>query len=147
MPAIARIAAAMPADAELRIVLEVADRLEEQPVISQAFTNVTWPHRDGGVGRDNRRVGTQHPQCRTGLRCRNLCLGRLRTDRGPRHPVLHERRESQRASKLHNNNVGGRYFLFRLSPLLLPRTASNVPIPQALRLPIMPMDLRLLGLS
>ncbi|MFS8046382.1 hypothetical protein QD461_11590 [Rhizobium sp. BR 314] len=130
----------MPADAELRIILEVAERFEEQPLTSEAFINVTWPRRDGGAGRNNPRVGTQLRQGRTGLRCGNLCLGRLRTDRGLRHPVLHERRESQRASKLHNNNVGGRYLLFRLSPLLPPRTASSAPFPRALRLPIMPID-------
>lgn len=47
LPAIARIAAAMPAEAELRIILEVADRLEEQPLPSATSMNVTWLHRNG----------------------------------------------------------------------------------------------------
>lgn len=47
LPAIARIAAAMPANAELRVILEVADRLEEQPLTSDAAMNITWLHRDG----------------------------------------------------------------------------------------------------
>jgi NADPH-dependent ferric siderophore reductase len=49
LPAIARIAAAMPAEAELRIFLEVADRLEEQPLTSKAAMNLTWLHRNGAA--------------------------------------------------------------------------------------------------
>ncbi|MBB3610903.1 siderophore-interacting protein [Rhizobium sp. BK602] len=47
LPAIARIAASLPADTELRIYLEVADEHEEQPLTSSASTNVTWLHRNG----------------------------------------------------------------------------------------------------
>ncbi len=46
LPAIARIAAAMPAEAELRIVLEVADRHEEQSLPSAASLDITWLHRN-----------------------------------------------------------------------------------------------------
>ena len=49
LPAIARIAAAVPAEADLRIFLEVADRLEEQPLPSAASINVTWLHRNGAA--------------------------------------------------------------------------------------------------
>lgn len=41
LPAIARIAASVPADAELRILLEVADKQEEQPLTSSASMDVT----------------------------------------------------------------------------------------------------------
>ncbi|WP_234907158.1 siderophore-interacting protein [Rhizobium rhizogenes] len=46
LPAIARIAATVPAEAELRIFLEVADRHEEQSLPSAASLNVTWLHRN-----------------------------------------------------------------------------------------------------
>ncbi|GES49594.1 side tail fiber protein [Rhizobium sp. NBRC 114257] len=46
LPAIARIAASVPADAELRILLEVADKQEEQPLTSSASMDVTWLHRN-----------------------------------------------------------------------------------------------------
>ena len=46
MPAIARIAAAMPADADLRVFLEVANKEEEQPLISSTSMNLTWLHRN-----------------------------------------------------------------------------------------------------
>lgn len=46
LPAIARIAASVPADAELRIFLEVADKQEEQPLTSNASMDVTWLHRN-----------------------------------------------------------------------------------------------------
>lgn len=46
LPAIARIAASVPADAELRILLEIADKQEEQPLTSSASMNVTWLHRN-----------------------------------------------------------------------------------------------------
>ncbi len=49
LPAIARIAAAMPAEANLRIFLEVADRQEEQPLTSEAAMDVTWLHRNGAA--------------------------------------------------------------------------------------------------
>ncbi|MGY5777704.1 DUF2218 domain-containing protein [Rhizobium sp. LEGMi135b] len=47
LPAIARIAASVPADAELRIFLEVADKQEEQPLTSSASMDLTWLHRNG----------------------------------------------------------------------------------------------------
>lgn len=47
LPAIARIAASVPADAELRIFLEVADRREEQVLTSSASLDITWLHRNG----------------------------------------------------------------------------------------------------
>ncbi|MGV1792842.1 DUF2218 domain-containing protein [Rhizobium sp. A37_96] len=47
LPAIARIAAAMPAQADLRIFLEVADGQEEQTLVSSASMDVTWLHRNG----------------------------------------------------------------------------------------------------
>ncbi|OJY63950.1 MAG: phage tail protein [Rhizobium sp. 60-20] len=46
LPAIARIAAAMPADADLRVFLEVANKEEEQPLISSTSMNLTWLHRN-----------------------------------------------------------------------------------------------------
>jgi NADPH-dependent ferric siderophore reductase len=49
LPAIARIAASAPADAELRIFLEVADRLEEQALTSSASADITWLHRNGAA--------------------------------------------------------------------------------------------------
>ncbi len=49
LPAIARIAASVPADAELRILLEVADKQEEQPLTSSASMDVTWLHRNGAA--------------------------------------------------------------------------------------------------
>ncbi|MFK0161593.1 DUF2218 domain-containing protein [Rhizobium sp. NPDC090279] len=47
LPAIARIAAAMPAEADLRIFLEVADQREEQPLTSSSSMDLTWLHRNG----------------------------------------------------------------------------------------------------
>ncbi|SCB24802.1 siderophore-interacting protein [Rhizobium hainanense] len=47
LPAIARIAASVPANAELRIFLEVADKQEEQPLTSSASMDLTWLHRNG----------------------------------------------------------------------------------------------------
>ncbi|MDE1991138.1 MAG: siderophore-interacting protein [Rhizobiaceae bacterium] len=47
LPAIARIAAAMPADATLRIFLEVDGKDEEQPLPSRAAQEITWLHRNG----------------------------------------------------------------------------------------------------
>lgn len=49
LPAIARIAAAMPAEADVRIFLEVADGQEEQPLVSSASMDVTWLHRNGAA--------------------------------------------------------------------------------------------------
>ncbi|WP_246755031.1 MULTISPECIES: siderophore-interacting protein [Rhizobium] len=49
LPAIARIAAAMPVEADLRVFLEVADKHEEQPLTSDASIDVTWLHRDGAT--------------------------------------------------------------------------------------------------
>jgi len=49
LPAIARIAASVPADAELRIFLEVADKQEEQPLTSKASMDITWLHRNGAA--------------------------------------------------------------------------------------------------
>ncbi len=46
LPAIARIAASVPADAELRILLEIADKQEEQPLTSSASMDVSWLHRN-----------------------------------------------------------------------------------------------------
>ncbi|TXI09928.1 MAG: siderophore-interacting protein, partial [Rhizobium sp.] len=45
LPAIARIAASVSSDAELRIFLEVADEQEEQLLTSSASTDITWLHR------------------------------------------------------------------------------------------------------
>jgi NADPH-dependent ferric siderophore reductase len=47
LPAIARIAAAMPSDARLRIFLEVECREEEQPIATAAHHEITWLHRNG----------------------------------------------------------------------------------------------------
>ncbi len=47
LPAIARIAAALPATARAQIVIEVADRGEQQELLSDAVIDVTWLHRDG----------------------------------------------------------------------------------------------------
>lgn len=47
LPAIARIAAALPASARARIVLEVANQTERQELPSDAAIEVTWLHRDG----------------------------------------------------------------------------------------------------
>ncbi|NLS19318.1 siderophore-interacting protein [Rhizobium sp. P40RR-XXII] len=49
LPAIARIAASVPVDAELRIFLEIADKQEEQPLTSSASMDVTWLHRNGAA--------------------------------------------------------------------------------------------------
>ncbi|KAA1184579.1 siderophore-interacting protein [Rhizobium tropici] len=49
LPAIARIAASVPADADLRIFLEVADKQEEQPLTSSASMDITWLHRNGAA--------------------------------------------------------------------------------------------------
>jgi NADPH-dependent ferric siderophore reductase len=49
LPAIARIAAAMPIEAELRIFLEVADKDEEQILSSAASLDVTWLYRNGAA--------------------------------------------------------------------------------------------------
>ncbi|WP_336811794.1 siderophore-interacting protein [Bosea sp. MMO-172] len=45
LPAIARIAAELPATARAEIVIEVADRAEQQELSSQAAIDVTWLHR------------------------------------------------------------------------------------------------------
>lgn len=50
LPAIARIAAAMPRDARLRIFLEVGGRQDEQPLPTHANCQVIWLHRDAGAG-------------------------------------------------------------------------------------------------
>lgn len=47
LPAIARIAAALPATARASVVIEVADRSEEQEISSDAALEVTWLHRNG----------------------------------------------------------------------------------------------------
>ena len=47
LPAIARIAAELPATARAEIVIEVADRSEEQMIHSDAAIAITWLHRDG----------------------------------------------------------------------------------------------------
>lgn len=47
LPAIARIAEALPATARAAIVIEVADAAEEQPIRSAAAIEVTWLHRNG----------------------------------------------------------------------------------------------------
>lgn len=47
LPAIARIAAALPATVRATIVVEVADRAEEQTIRSEAAIEVTWLHRNG----------------------------------------------------------------------------------------------------
>jgi NADPH-dependent ferric siderophore reductase len=47
LPAIARIAAAVPAETELRVYLEVADKEEEQTFVTAGALDVTWFHRDG----------------------------------------------------------------------------------------------------
>lgn len=47
LPAIARIAAAASATTSLRIVLEVAEKAEEQHLASAARCDVTWLHRNG----------------------------------------------------------------------------------------------------
>jgi NADPH-dependent ferric siderophore reductase len=49
LPAIARIAAAMPADARLRIFLEVGGTQDEQPLPTAANCQVVWLHRDTGA--------------------------------------------------------------------------------------------------
>ncbi|MDR6903859.1 siderophore-interacting protein [Rhizobium miluonense] len=46
LPAIARIAASVPADAVLRIFLEVAGKQEEQSLTSSASMDITWLHRN-----------------------------------------------------------------------------------------------------
>ncbi|MET0747179.1 MAG: siderophore-interacting protein [Rhizobium sp.] len=51
LPAIARIAAAMPADARLRIFLEVGGKEDEQPLKTAANCQVVWLHRDAGQPR------------------------------------------------------------------------------------------------
>lgn len=47
LPAIARIAAAMPADARLQILLEVENAEEEQPLFTAAKHEITWFYRMG----------------------------------------------------------------------------------------------------
>lgn len=47
LPAIARIAASLPTTARATIVIEVADRAEEQDIRSDAAIAITWLHRDG----------------------------------------------------------------------------------------------------
>ncbi len=47
LPAIARIAASLPAAARAAIVIEVADRTEEQQISSKAALEITWLHRNG----------------------------------------------------------------------------------------------------
>lgn len=49
LPAIARMAAALPADTEAVVRLEVADAREEQPLPSAARLDVQWLHRDGAA--------------------------------------------------------------------------------------------------
>jgi len=47
LPAIARIAEALPETARARIVIEVADAAEEQAIHSRAAIELTWLHRNG----------------------------------------------------------------------------------------------------
>lgn len=47
LPAIARIAASLPATARAAVVIEVADGAEEQEISSEAALEVTWLHRNG----------------------------------------------------------------------------------------------------
>jgi NADPH-dependent ferric siderophore reductase len=47
LPAIARIAAAMPSGAKLQVLLEVEDGQEEQPLFTAASHEITWFHRKG----------------------------------------------------------------------------------------------------
>jgi len=47
LPAIAAILKALPAGARARVLVEVADAAEEQPLPSAAAAEVTWLHRDG----------------------------------------------------------------------------------------------------
>lgn len=47
LPAIARIAAFLPATAHAKILIEVADPREEQEIRSSAAIEITWLHRDG----------------------------------------------------------------------------------------------------
>jgi NADPH-dependent ferric siderophore reductase len=49
LPAIARIAAAMPAAARLRIFIEVEDAFEEQPLPTAASCQIVWLHRASGA--------------------------------------------------------------------------------------------------
>ena len=50
LPAIARIAAAMPAEARLRIFLEVGGPQDEQVLPTAANCQIVWLHRDAGAG-------------------------------------------------------------------------------------------------
>ncbi|HET9137921.1 siderophore-interacting protein [Actinophytocola sp.] len=47
LPAIAAILRVLPASARARVLVEVADAAEEQPLPSPAATEITWLHRDG----------------------------------------------------------------------------------------------------
>lgn len=49
LPAIARIAEALPAEARATILLEVADASEEQPITSSAAIELRWLHRGGAA--------------------------------------------------------------------------------------------------
>ncbi|WP_166355520.1 siderophore-interacting protein [Phytoactinopolyspora limicola] len=47
LPAIATALEAMPAGVPVRVVVEVGDESEEQPLVTKANVDVTWLHRDG----------------------------------------------------------------------------------------------------
>jgi NADPH-dependent ferric siderophore reductase len=49
LPAISAAVEALPADAVVEVLVEVADSAEEQPLHSAAETTVTWVHRDGAT--------------------------------------------------------------------------------------------------
>ena len=68
LPAIARIAAALPATARADIVVEVADRAEQQELTSRAALDVTWLHRgDAPAGTTDLLpraiMGAARPEC------------------------------------------------------------------------------------